>query len=183
MDIENTKKDDPSTAILNVKKAPNKLVVDQAEDDDDVSTVKLHPEKLNELNIMVGDPVLLIGKRRRTTLCIALENDSKDAKEGNLYMSRGTRKNLNVKLADTVTVKTPEEVPNLTKVDIRPFDDTIEGVTGDITQTFLAPYFKDAFRPLHKGDCFTVRGNFKAVEFKVFETEPKEYGIYAANTV
>jgi len=158
-------------------------MVDQAEDDDDISTVKLHPEKLNELGIMVGDPVLLVGKRRRTTLCIALENDSDNCKEGNIYMSRGTRKNLNVKLADTVTCKVPGEVPNLTKVDIRAFDDTIEGVTGDITQTFLAPYFKDAFRPLHKGDCFTVRGNFKAVEFKVFETEPKEFGIYASNTV
>merc|ERR1711976_788019 len=41
----------------------------------------------------------------------------------------------------------------------------------------------DAFRPLHQGDCFTVRGNFKAVEFKVIATEPKEFGIYAQQTV
>lgn len=189
MDIENNeekkplvKKEDASCNILKSKKAANKLVVDQAEEDDDVSTIRMAPNKLAELNIMVGDPILLIGKRRKTTLCIALEQEN-DAKEGNIYMSKGTRKNLNVRLSDTVVVRPQENVPNLTKVDIRPFDDTIEGLTGDITQTFLAPYFKDAFRPLHKGDCFTVRGNFKAVEFKVMATEPKEFGIYAQQTV
>ena len=189
MDIENPDakakevKKDASCNILNSKKAPNKLVVDQSEEDDDVSTIRISPDKLVELNIMVGDPVLLIGKRRKTTLCIALEQESAEPKLGNIYMSKGTRKNLNVRLGDTVMVKPQENVPNLTKVDIRPFDDTIEGITGDITQTFLAPYFKDAFRPIHKGDCFVVRGNFKAVEFKVIATEPKEFGIYAQQTV
>merc|ERR1719264_1050021 len=103
--------------------------------------------------------------------------------ENKIGMSKGIRRNLRCRLGDTVVVKAGTDVPNFTKVHILPFDDTIEGITGDITQTFLAPYFKDAFRPLHKGDTFTVRGNFKAVEFKVFETEPKEYGIYAGNTM
>jgi hypothetical protein len=26
--------------------------------------------------------------------------------------------------------------------------DTIEGITGDLTQLYLAPYFKDAYRPV-----------------------------------
>jgi transitional endoplasmic reticulum ATPase len=47
----------------------------------------------------------------------------------------------------------------------------------------LIPYFKDAFRPIHKNDTFVVRGNFKAVEFKVVATEAGDFGIVAANTV
>jgi transitional endoplasmic reticulum ATPase len=37
----------------------------------------------------------------------------------------------------------------------------------------LIPYFKDAYRPVKKGDLFVVRGNFKPVEFKIVATEPK----------
>lgn len=32
-------------------------------------------------------------------------------------------------------------------------------------------------------DIFLVRGNFRAVEFKVIATEPKEFGIVGPNTV
>ncbi len=44
-----------------------------------------------------------------------------------------------------------------------PIADTIEGITGDLTKTFLFPYFKDAYRPVKKGDLFVVRGSFKPV--------------------
>ena len=64
-----------------------------------------------------------------------------------------------------------------------PIDDTIEGITGDLAQTFLVPYFKDAYRPVKKGDTFVVRGSFKQVEFKIVATEPNEYGIVAPTTV
>ena len=32
-----------------------------------------------------------------------------------------------------------------------------------LTKTFLIPYFKDAYRPVKKGDTFIVRGSFKPV--------------------
>jgi len=64
-----------------------------------------------------------------------------------------------------------------------PIDDTIEGLTGDLTSTYLIPYFKDAYRPVRKGDLFLVRGGFRPVEFKVVETEPGEYCIVAPNTM
>lgn len=63
-----------------------------------------------------------------------------------------------------------------------PFDDSIEGVTGDIATTYLVPYFKDAYRPVKQGDTFIVRAGFKPIEFKIFATEPEEYGIVAPNT-
>jgi transitional endoplasmic reticulum ATPase len=73
MEIENNpnEKKDYSTAILNSKKAPNKLLVEEATNDDN-STVYLTGAKLNELGLFKGDPVILTGKRRKTTIVIAL---------------------------------------------------------------------------------------------------------------
>ena len=93
------------------------------------------------------------------------------------------RKNLRVRLGDIVTIKPAQDVPNLTKVHILPIDDTIEGITGDLAQTYLIPYFRDAYRPVKKGDLFLVRGGFKAVEFKVVACEPGEFGIVAPSTM
>ncbi len=62
--------------------------------------------------------------------------------------------------------------PNGQKVHILPFSDTIEGLGGNITETYLIPYFKQNFRPVCVGDCFIVSENhFKAVEFKVVAIE------------
>jgi len=83
---------------------------------------------------------------------------------------------------DIVSVKSADNVPNLTKIHVLPFDDSIEGITGDLSTVYLIPYFKDAYRPVKKGDTFLVRGGFKAVEFKILATEPKEYGIVAPQT-
>jgi len=47
----------------------------------------------------------------------------------------------------------------------------------------LIPYFKDAYRPVTKGDTFIVRGGFKAIEFKVVETDPGENIIVAPSTM
>jgi len=68
------------------------------------------------------------------------------------------------------------ELPNAQQIKVLPFADTIEGLTGDLTQTYIVPYFRDAFRPVMKGDTFTVRGNFRPVEFKVVEVAPGNFG-------
>lgn len=114
--------------------------------------------------------MLIRGKKRKETLCIALpDNNVPDDK---ISMNKCVRKNLRCRLGDMITVKQAADVPNLTKIHILPLEDTIEGISGDITQTYLIPYFKDAYRPLKKGDLFLVRGGFKAVEFKVVACEP-----------
>ena len=41
----------------------------------------------------------------------------------------------------------------------------------------------EAYRPVHKGDTFLVRGAMRAVEFKVVETDPSPYCIVAPETV
>jgi transitional endoplasmic reticulum ATPase len=103
--------------------------------------------------------------------------------EGKIRINKTVRKNLRVRLGDVVQIKAAGEVPNLTKIHVLPLEDTIEGITGDLTKTFLIPYFKDAYRPVKKGDLFVVRGSFKPVEFKIVATEPKDFGIVAPSTM
>merc|ERR1711874_714553 len=62
-------------------------------------------------------------------------------------------------------------------------DDTIEGLSGNWFEVYLKPYFLEAYRPVHKGDTFIVRGGMRAVEFKVIETDPSPYCIVAPDTV
>lgn len=136
---------------------------------------------MNELKIFKGDAIFIKGKKRKETLVVALIDNKLD--EGKIRMNKTIRKNLRVRLGDVVQIRPAGDVSNLTKLHVLPLEDTIEGITGDLTKTFLVPYFKDAYRPVKKGDLFVVRGNFKPVEFKIVATEPKEYGIVAPNTV
>lgn len=69
------------------------------------------------------------------------------------------------------------------RIHVLPFDDSIEGLTGDIFNVFLKPYFLEAYRPVRKGDTFLAKGASRSVEFKVVETDPAEYCIVAQDTV
>uniref|UniRef100_A0A4W5L6B5 CDC48 domain-containing protein n=1 Tax=Hucho hucho TaxID=62062 RepID=A0A4W5L6B5_9TELE len=69
------------------------------------------------------------------------------------------------------------------RIHVLPIDDTIEGLTGNLFDVFLKPYFLEAYRPVHKGDIFLVRGGMRAVEFKVVETDPAPHCIVAPDTV
>jgi len=155
------------------------MIEDTANDDN--STVYLSEAKLAELKIFKGDPVIIKGKKRKETLCIAFLD--KKLPDDKISMNKCVRKNLRCRLSDMVIIKGAPDVPNLTKIHVLPMADTIEGITGDLTSTFLLPYFKDAFRPVKKGDLFVVRGGFKAVEFKVVATEPGDFGIVAPTTM
>jgi hypothetical protein len=58
--VENRKanKKDYSTAILERKKSPNRLIVDEAMNDDN-SVVSMHPNTMEKLQLFRGDTVLL----------------------------------------------------------------------------------------------------------------------------
>ncbi|XP_020253671.1 cell division control protein 48 homolog D-like [Asparagus officinalis] len=68
-------KRDFSTAILERKKAANRLVVDEAVNDDN-SVVSLNPETMEKLQLFRGDTILLKGKKRKDTVCIALADET-----------------------------------------------------------------------------------------------------------
>ncbi|MEW5303782.1 MAG: hypothetical protein WDW36_006440 [Sanguina aurantia] len=172
-------KKDFSTAILDRKKSPNRLIVDEAVNDDN-SVVALHPKTMEKLQLFRGDTVLLKGKKRRDTVCIVLSDDTVD--ENKIRMNKVVRKNLRVRLADVVSVHQCTDVKYGKRIHVLPIDDTIEGITGNLFDAYLKPYFLEAYRPVRKGDTFLARGGMRSVEFKVVETDPAEYCIVAPDT-
>lgn len=170
---------DYSTAILERKKSPNRLVVDEAVNDDN-SVVALHPKTMEKLQLFRGDTVLLKGKKRKDTVCIVLSDDT--VEEAKIRINKVVRKNLRVKLGDIVSVHQCTDVKYGKRIHVLPIDDTIEGITGNLFDVFLKPYFLEAYRPVRKGDTFLARGGMRSVEFKVVETDPAEYCIVAPDT-
>ena len=65
---------DPATAILRRKSAPNKLMVDDATNDDN-SVITLSNATMESLQLFRGDTVLVKGKKRRDTVLIVLADD------------------------------------------------------------------------------------------------------------
>ena len=134
-----SKPKDFSTAILDRKKAPHRLIAEEgAGPSEDASVIQLTQKKMDELKIFKSETVLLKGKKRKETICICLPDDSGRLTDDKIRMGK---------------------------------------------QTYLIPYFKDAYRPVHKGDTFICRGGFKQVEFKVVETDPEKCCIVGPQTV
>jgi transitional endoplasmic reticulum ATPase len=181
MDKKDTGKKDVSTAIMDRKKAPNRLMVEEAVNDDN-SVVQLSQKKMDELKIFKAETVLLKGKKRKETIAIALPDDG-GLDDEKIRMNKVVRRNLRVRLGDISSITKYPNVPMGKRVHILPFEDSIEGLTGNLTQTYLIPYFKDVYRPVHKGDTFIVRGGFRPVEFKVVETDPEKCCIIGPQTV
>eukprot|EP01059_Diplonema_ambulator_P021984 TRINITY_DN365_c0_g1_i1.p1 TRINITY_DN365_c0_g1~~TRINITY_DN365_c0_g1_i1.p1 ORF type:complete len:795 (+),score=410.46 TRINITY_DN365_c0_g1_i1:62-2446(+) len=166
--------------ILTKKRKPNKLGVKEAENDD-ASVVCLHPDTMDELQLFRGDTVLIKGKRGKNTVCIVLQDETVET--GNIRMHKVARKNVKVRLGDMIFLYPCKDIKYGTRIHVLPIDDTVEGLTGDIFDTFLKPYFQEAYRPVRKNDLFVVRGAMRAVEFKVVETEPDEYCIVSPDTM
>lgn len=175
-----SKKADVSEAIMDKKRSPNRLVVDEATNDDN-SVICLSPAKMQALQLFRGDTVLIKGKRGHETVCIVLHDD--ECESINVKMNKVVRKNLRVRLGDMVTISACSDVPYGKRVHVLPLDDTIEGVTGNLFDVYLKPYFLEAYRPLKKGDLFLVRQAMHPVEFKVVETDPEDVCIVAPETI
>nr|XP_034835568.1 transitional endoplasmic reticulum ATPase TER94 isoform X2 [Maniola hyperantus] len=172
--------DDLSTAILRRKDRPNRLIVEEAVSDDN-SVVALSQAKMEQLQLFRGDTVLLKGKRRKETVCIVLSDDN--CPDEKIRMNRVVRNNLRVRLSDVVSIAPCPSVKYGKRVHILPIDDSVEGLTGNLFEVYLKPYFMEAYRPIHRDDTFMVRGGMRAVEFKVVETDPAPYCIVAPDTV
>merc|ERR1719512_133030 len=161
-------------------RSPNRLVVEEALNDDN-SVISLSQAKMEELELFRGDTVLLKGKKGKDTVCIVLADDNLD--DSKIRMNKVVRKNLRVRLGDIISVHACGDVPYGKRVHVLPLDDTIEGVSGNLFDVYLKPYFLEAYRPVKKGDLFIVRQAMHPVEFKVVETDPSPYCIVAPDTV
>ncbi|KAF9106181.1 AAA ATPase cdc48 [Mortierella sp. AM989] len=171
---------DPATAILRKKSAPNKLIVDDATNDDN-SVLALSTATMEKLQFFRGDMVLVKGKKRRDTVLIVLADDS--IEDSKVRINKVVRQNLRVRLGDVVSLHTCTDIKYGKRIHVLPIDDSVEGVTGNLFEVYLKPYFLEAYRPVRKGDLFLVRGGMRAVEFKVIETDPADYCIVAQDTV
>ncbi|CAK93668.1 unnamed protein product (macronuclear) [Paramecium tetraurelia] len=160
-------------------KMNNRLMVCESTADDN-SVVQLCQDKLNELKLFKGDMVLLEGKNNKKTVAIAISN--RQDKES-VHMNSVIRKNLGIQIGDFITIQPTASLPQLTKVHILPFQDSISGTNEkNLTQNYLIPYFLDAYRPVSKGDCFVVK-MAKEIEFKIIATEPEDMGVVGPITI
>ena len=121
-------RDEFATAILNQKKRPNRLIVEDAVNDDN-SVVALSMAKMDELQLFRGDTVLLKGKKRKESVCIVLSDDT--VSDEKIRMNRVVRNNLRVRLGDVVAVQSCPDVKYGKRVHILPIDDSVEGLTGN----------------------------------------------------
>jgi len=149
----------------------------------------LSAAKMEELELFKGDNVILKGKKGKQTVAICLIDEA-GCPDSNIKVNKGMRKNLRVRLGDMVTVVVnkaedggTEGVPYGKRIHVLPLDDTIDGVTGNLFEVYLKPYFLESYRPVMKGDLFLVRAAMHPVEFKVVETDPEPCCIVAPDTV
>src|SRR3989338_7668174 len=165
---QNEEADDPHTAILQLRKRPNRLIVDDASTNDN-SIITLHPDKIDELELFNRDNVLLRGKKLRQTVCIVLPDD--DCPVDSIRMNKVVRQNLRVRLGDLVTLKPYPDLKAGVSVQFRPIDAPVSNTPGDLASVFLKPYFEDHERPVTVGDTFVVLGQAMnaAIEFRVME--------------
>ena len=148
-------------SLFDKKIKPNRLVVDQPDHGADNSVVYLHPSKLVELELFRGDVVLLRGRLHHTTVAIVLEDDKCEISK--VRINRTIRNNLKARLGDIITLR-GIDIPFGTRVHILPMEDTIQKISGDLFEIYLKPYFLDAYRPVKKGDYFTVQRAMHTVE-------------------
>ncbi|KAI9636171.1 P-loop containing nucleoside triphosphate hydrolase protein [Dioszegia hungarica] len=172
--------DHTATAILRQKKSANRLMVDESPSDDN-SVAILHPNTMEALGLFRGDTVIVRGKKRRDTVLICLSQD--DIEEGKIAMNKVARGNCAIKLGDSVHVSAANDIKYGKRIHVLPFSDSIEGLSGNLFDVYLRPYFLEAYRPVRKGDVFQVRGGMRTVDFKVVEVDPSPYCIVASDTV
>jgi hypothetical protein len=79
--------------------------------------------------------VSLQGKKRKDTVCIVLADDTCD--EPKIRMNKVVRANLRVRLGDVVSVHQCADVKYGKRIHVLPFDDSIEGVTGNLFDAYL----------------------------------------------
>ena len=126
------------------------------------------------------DTVLLKGKKRRDTVLIVLADD--EVENSKIRINKVVRNNLRLRLGDVVSIHACTDIKYGKRIHVLPLDDTIEGITGNLFDIYLKPYFLEAYRPVRKGDLFVVRGAMRAVEFKVVECDPAPYCIVSASS-
>jgi transitional endoplasmic reticulum ATPase len=183
---EEIKSADDLKKVLQAQKktSPNSLLVEDALTDDH-SSIAISSSKMDELGLFSGDTVLIKGKKRKET--VAVVNSDDNVPTNGIRMTKVLRSNIRVRLSDSVTITALPDVKFAKSVTVLPFEDTIEGLTGDLFEVFVKPYFEDKYRPVHSNDAFIARGGMRQVEFKIVsidgeDEEDIDYAIIGPDT-
>mmetsp|Transcript_11058 Transcript_11058/g.16589 ORF Transcript_11058/g.16589 Transcript_11058/m.16589 type:complete len:863 (-) Transcript_11058:30-2618(-) len=160
---------------------------DDDEAADDSPMIALNPEQLNAIHFFKGDTILIKGKRKRTTICVCVPEAT--CAKGQVRLNKQTRRNLRVHLGDTVAFRSAPEVDYGTRVSVVPIEDSVRGfrletLEDTLWESYIQPYFFEAYRPLTEGDHFLCQctGTGPPVEFVVSKTDPSPYCIVASKT-
>lgn len=141
---------------------------------------------MDELQLFRGDTVLMKGKKRRETVCIVLSDDT--CSDEKVRMNRVVRNNLRVRLGDVIrwgrtgpcptfiymcvqmlshsnhnffpSIQPCPDVKYGKRIHVLPIDDTVEGITGNLFEVYLKPYFLEAYRPIRKGEFLLIVVDF-----------------------
>ncbi|CAF1549204.1 unnamed protein product, partial [Rotaria sordida] len=109
-----SKKDKDATAILNQKEWFNRLIVDDAFNNDNAvnnnnnSIVILSQQKMNDLQLFSGNKVMLQSKKCRETICIVHADNT--CPNDRIRMNRVVRNNLRVRSSDIVSIQVLQDV-------------------------------------------------------------------------
>jgi len=171
----------PAAPAVPAKK-PNKLIVEESTVEDN-SLASITPAAAAALGLYRGDTILIKGKKNKSTVCVVMDDADEGVDEGRIKINKVVRRNIRVHIGDQVTISQCKDIKYGSRIHVLPFADTVESLSGDLFETFLKPYFLEAYRPVKKNDTFTCRGAMRSVEFKVVETDPADYCIVAPDTV
>jgi len=163
----------------NIKK--NRFIVEEVQKEaDDNSAVYLSSEKIDELGFFRGDTILLKGKKRRDTVCIIMADENCEKEK--IKINSVVRNNLRVKIGDIITIHQFSELKFGKRIHVLPFEESLKNNKSDIFESYLKPYFIDAYRPVKKNDTFAVNGESGLIEFQIIEIDPVDYCIVGPDT-
>ena len=114
-----TRGEELATAILKKKDRPNRLIVEDAANDDN-SVVALSQSKMDQLELFRGDSVLLKGKKRKETVCIVLSDDT--VSDERIRMNRVVRNNLRLRLGDVVSITACSDIKYGKRIHVLPIE-------------------------------------------------------------
>jgi transitional endoplasmic reticulum ATPase len=120
---------------------------------------------MKDIKAESGDTILIKGKKNRDTVATAVTDDS--TSKDSIRMTKVVRSNLRMKSGEFVTISPYPKIKYARNVVIAPYSDTIYGMSGNISEAYLRPYFQDKFKPIRTGDSFTIRGPLRVIEFRV----------------
>jgi len=156
------------------------LVEEVQKEADDNSAVYLSSEKIDELGFFRGDTILLKGKKRRDTVCIIMADENCEKEK--IKINSVVRNNLRVKIGDIITIHQFSELKFGKRIHVLPFEESLKNNKSDIFESYLKPYFIDAYRPVKKNDTFVVNGESGLIEFQIIEIDPVDYCIVGPDT-